>query len=91
MSENQRHRELETDENVQDIIRRYNNDPDFKIQVDKDPLATLQAEGISTDDIPSVLSALNFEADVVGYVWIPTEEFDDGGAGSNSLLGRKGI
>lgn len=94
MSEQQEHNELEADQKVQDIVRRYNDDPDFKNQVDKDPLAALQAAGISTEAIPSVLSSLSFEADVVGYVWIPTEEFDGDGAGPHSPKsprGRKGI
>jgi hypothetical protein len=71
-----------TGEVVKEIAERYHSDMTFKKRMNKDPITTLQKEGISSEDAPSVISALNIDTDVEGYVWVSAEEFDNEVSGS---------
>lgn len=58
-------------ESAEQFVKRLQNDPAFKQQVDADPVAAFEAEGFSPDAIHDFMREGLITPDVAGYNYCP--------------------
>jgi hypothetical protein len=55
-------------ETAQRLAQRLQADPDFQLQVERDPLCTLTTAGLPDEHVRDFLREVNLEPEVIGYL-----------------------